>query len=79
MNYEKQEQHTDTVTSKKRIASAVGVMISEYTICAVLPCYEPSVANAWPQPLQHNETEKCCTRDEIAKQHNILGAKQASC
>lgn len=67
-------KHRNTHTNK-RDASAVGVMISEYTICAELPCYEPSVAKAWPQPLQHNKTEKRCTRDEIAKQHNILGAK----
>lgn len=39
---------------------------------AELPCYEPRAAKAWPQALQHNKTEKCCTRDEIAEEHNNL-------
>lgn len=53
-----------TKKRKERNATAVGVMLSEYTICAELPCYEPSVAKAWPQPIRHNKTEECCTRNE---------------
>lgn len=55
---------------KERNATAVGVLISEYTICAELPCYEPSVAKAWPRPIRHNTTEECCTRNENRKNKN---------
>lgn len=56
--------HTQNKKRNERNATAVGVMLSEYTVCAELPCYEPSVAKAWPQPIRHNKTEECCTRNE---------------
>lgn len=72
------KHNTETHTNKKRNASAVA-FISEYTIF-VKSCHV--MRPVWPKP-DHNHfntiKHKCCTWDEIAKQHNIPEAKHASC